>query len=48
VLEVDERNAHALALYGRFGFEQVGARPSYYAGRGGARGHAKVMALELS
>ncbi|WP_245479803.1 GNAT family N-acetyltransferase [Hansschlegelia zhihuaiae] len=47
VLEVDEDNASALALYGRFGFVQVGRRRAYYARQDGRRGTAKVMALEL-
>ena len=29
-LEVEAQNAPALALYRRFGFEQVGERKSYY------------------
>lgn len=32
-LEVNERNAAALALYRRHGFEQVGRRPKFYDGR---------------
>ncbi len=47
VLEVDEDNAPALALYGRFGFTQVGRRPAYYAKADGTRAAAHVLALEL-
>jgi [ribosomal protein S18]-alanine N-acetyltransferase len=47
VLEVDEENLSALALYARFGFAQVGRRRAYYARKDGTRGEAKVMALEL-
>ena len=31
-LEVDERNAAALAMYASFGFEEWGRRPDYYPG----------------
>ena len=31
-LEVNERNAPALALYGKLGFEAVGRRPKFYNG----------------
>ncbi|UVI35135.1 GNAT family N-acetyltransferase [Brevibacterium spongiae] len=34
-LEVDERNASALALYASFGFEEWGRRPDYYPGAAG-------------
>ncbi|MGQ4274336.1 GNAT family N-acetyltransferase [Terrihabitans sp. B22-R8] len=47
VLEVDEANAPACGLYNRFGFEQVGTRPAYYARRDGTRGTALVMARRL-
>ena len=48
VLEVDEDNAAALHLYGRFGFSEVGQRPAYYARRDGTRGTAKVLARDLT
>lgn len=48
VLEVDEDNASALALYRRFGFVQVGKRKAYYARKDGTRATAKVMALEMA
>lgn len=48
VLEVDEDNAPALALYRAFGFEQVGRRKAYYARADGKRGSAQVMALEMA
>lgn len=47
VLEVDENNEPALRLYRRFGFEEVGTRPAYYARRDGTRGTAKVLARNL-
>jgi ribosomal-protein-alanine N-acetyltransferase len=47
VLEVDEKNVPALRLYARFGFEEVGARPAYYARKDGTRGTAKVLARVL-
>ncbi|MGB6117481.1 MAG: ribosomal protein S18-alanine N-acetyltransferase [Mesorhizobium sp.] len=36
LLEVDETNVAAIALYRRIGFAQVGKRPGYYAGKDGA------------
>ncbi|MFV0279637.1 MAG: GNAT family N-acetyltransferase [Rhodoblastus sp.] len=42
-LEVDESNRPALALYRRYGFEQVGRRPAYYAKPDGARTNALIL-----
>jgi ribosomal-protein-alanine N-acetyltransferase len=47
VLEVDEANAPARALYARFGFVEVGRRPAYYAHADGTRGSALVLARPL-
>lgn len=46
VLEVDEDNAAALALYARFGFAEVGRRKAYYARADGTKGVARVLARE--
>ena len=46
-LEVDEANAPALALYRRFGFQQVGRRAAYYAKADGARASALILKLEF-
>ena len=43
LLEVDENNPHALALYTSFGFEKVGTRPRYYPLKDGSRATALVM-----
>jgi [ribosomal protein S18]-alanine N-acetyltransferase len=42
-LEVEAGNAAALALYGGFGFYQVGARKGYYAKPGGSAAAALVL-----
>jgi ribosomal-protein-alanine N-acetyltransferase len=42
-LEVDERNATALAMYASFGFEEWGRRPDYYPGAAGI-----LMRLRIS
>lgn len=46
-LEVDENNLPALALYRRFGFTQVGRRPSYYAKADGSKANALILKLNL-
>ncbi|MFC7053245.1 GNAT family N-acetyltransferase [Hansschlegelia quercus] len=46
VLEVDEDNQAALALYARFGFREVGRRKAYYARADGSKGVARVLALD--
>lgn len=46
-LEVDEKNAAALALYGFFGFAVAGERPNYYARQDGSRGNALIMRCVL-
>jgi ribosomal-protein-alanine N-acetyltransferase len=46
-LEVDEGNAPALKLYRAFGFRQVGERPGYYPGKGGARATALILRANL-
>lgn len=47
VLEVDEANSAALALYRRFGFERCGSRPAYYARADGGRGNALLLSRSL-
>lgn len=44
-LEVDEANTPALALYRRYGFQQVGRRPAYYAKPDGSRANALILKL---
>ena len=46
-LEVDDANRPALALYRRFGFQQVGRRPAYYAKADGSKGNAFILKLDL-
>lgn len=45
-LEVRPSNTVAVALYERFGFNEIGRRPNYYPSRRG-REDALVMAIEL-
>lgn len=45
-LEVRPSNRHAIALYDREGFNEIGRRPRYYPARDG-REDAIVMAIEL-
>lgn len=46
-LEVDENNTAAIALYRRFGFNEVGQRPDYYRQSATKRGNALVMRRDL-
>jgi len=46
-LEVEEGNAPALALYGRFGFRETGRREGYYVKPDGSRVAALTMMLDL-
>ena len=46
-LEVDETNTPAIALYRRFGFRQVGRRPTYYSSADGSSAGALVMRRDL-
>jgi [ribosomal protein S18]-alanine N-acetyltransferase len=46
-LEVDAQNLPALALYRRFGFQQVGERPGYYPRADGTRATALVLRRQL-
>jgi ribosomal-protein-alanine N-acetyltransferase len=47
LLEVEEGNDPAIALYRRLGFEELGRRPDYYARPDGTRASARSMALSL-
>lgn len=47
-LEVAEDNAAARALYEKAGFAEAGRRPGYYAGAGGRRRDALLLALNLT
>ena len=47
-LEVAEDNAAARALYARAGFVEAGRRRGYYAGAGGTRRDALLLALNLT
>ena len=46
-LEVDERNAAALALYRQLGFREVGKRSAYYRSSAGVPSNALVMRRDL-
>ena len=45
-LEVRPSNTHAIALYDKLGFNEIGKRPNYYPAKRG-REDAVVMAMEL-
>ena len=45
ILEVRPSNEAALALYRRFGFEEVGVRPHYYAGYGDGGGGEDALVM---
>jgi [ribosomal protein S18]-alanine N-acetyltransferase len=47
VLEVDEVNAPAIALYRAYRFAEVGRRPAYYTRADGSRGMGLIMARPL-
>ena len=47
-LEVADDNMAARALYARAGFVEAGRRPGYYAGAGGGRRDALLLALNLT
>jgi [ribosomal protein S18]-alanine N-acetyltransferase len=47
VLEAEEGNTAALALYRGLGFAQVGARPSYYRGADGTTSRALILRCSL-
>lgn len=46
-LEVRQSNQRARAVYRRYGFEDIGARPAYYPAAAGQREDACVMRLAL-
>jgi len=46
-LEVDEANTSARRLYRRAGFQEVGRREGYYAGRDGNQSTALVLRRDL-
>ena len=46
-LEVEEDNEPARRLYARYGFDEVGRRPNYYANTDGAASHALVLRRDL-
>ena len=47
LLEVEDGNAPAIALYSRLGFRESGRRPGYYARPDGTRASASSMSLDL-
>jgi [ribosomal protein S18]-alanine N-acetyltransferase len=48
ILEVDETNTAALALYRKLRFEKVAERPAYYTGPDGRKSKALVMRLDFA
>lgn len=46
-LEVDEKNAAAIALYRKLGFREVGKRSAYYRSAAGVSSNALVMRRDL-
>ncbi len=46
-LEVDEDNAAARKLYGKFGFTQAGMRPGYYRTASGKPANALILSCDL-
>ncbi|WP_420809770.1 ribosomal protein S18-alanine N-acetyltransferase [Herbaspirillum robiniae] len=47
LLEVRESNAHAIKVYRRYGFSEIGRRKNYYPAADNAREGAIVMSLAL-
>lgn len=47
ILEVDETNTAALALYRKLRFEKIAERPAYYTGPDGRKNKALVMRLDF-